>query len=101
MMCRVSSISSFKGNLFTRHYFLVEQSEIVKYHFGFKLMRQRDSICQFNGSVSTSEDKFLSRVCTPAAWLKLVDIKPCSFVQLENIFSFCFETGQPFFCTND
>lgn len=59
-------------------------------------MRQRDSICQFNGSVSTSEDKFLSRVCTPAAWLKLVDIKPCSFVQLENIFSFVLKRVNPF-----
>ena len=39
---------------------------------------------------------FLSRVCTPAAWLKLVDINPCSFVQLENIFSFVLKRVNPF-----
>ena len=60
-------------------------------------MRQRDGICQFNGSVSTSENKFLSRVCTPAAWLKLVDIQPfVHFVQLENIFSFVLKRVNPF-----
>lgn len=48
----------FKGEPF--HRALLSDRAVGNYQipFGFELMRQRDGICQFNGSVSTSEINF-------------------------------------------